>query len=117
MEVQCLRVKLREGTTDYVINWVKELYNKMDLVYDALISETMVVESMFLERGEEADYLIFYTRAESLQKANEMMLKSNNPVDKAALEMMQETWESCQVLETLFDVDRIEKVNNINPLK
>jgi hypothetical protein len=118
MEVQCLRVKLREGTTDYVINWVKELYNKMDLVYDALISETMVVESMFLERGEEADYLIFYTRAESLQKANEMMLKSNNPVDKAALEMMQKAWESCQVLEILFDVDRIEKVNNdINTLK
>lgn len=112
MEVQCLKVKLKEGTTDYVINWTKELKNKMDLVYDALINETMVVESMFFEHGENADYLIFYTRAESLQKANETMLKSNNPIDKEALEMMQNAWESYQALEILFDVDRIEEINN-----
>lgn len=112
MEVQCLKVKLKEGTTDYVINWFKELYSRMDLVYDALINETMVVESMFLERGADADYLIFYTRAESLQKANEMMLKSTNPVDQEALAMMQKTWDSGQALELLFDADRIEKINN-----
>ncbi len=112
MEVQCLKVRLKPGTTEYVTDWVKTLSSRMDLVYDALISETMVVESMFLERGEEADYLIFYTRAESLQKANEMMLKSNNPVDKEAIEMMQETWESIQLLDVLFDVDRVEKVKS-----
>ena len=32
--------------------------------------------------------------------------------DKEALEMMQRAWESYQALEVLFDVDRIEKVNN-----
>lgn len=26
--------------------------------------------------------------------------------------MMQKAWESCQALEVLFDVDRIERVNN-----
>lgn len=82
----------------------------MNQVYAALVSETMVVESMFLERSEEADYLIFYTRAESLEKANQMMQSSRNQVDIEALEIIQKTWESVQPLEILFDVDRIEKV-------
>lgn len=109
MDVQCLKVKLKEGATDQVVEWMKGLYNRMDLVERAMASETMVVESMFLDRAPDADYLIFYTRAESLQKANEMLMKSDNPVDREALEMMQKTWESVQALELLFDADRIGK--------
>lgn len=111
MQLQCLRVKLREGTTDYFVNWTKELYNKMDKVYEALKNETMVVESIFLERCEDGDYLVFYTRAEDLVKANEAMQKSDNPVDKEALEIIQKTWESAKPLEVLFDVDRIKEVD------
>ena len=73
----------------------------MNLVCESLAAETMVVESVFLDRGEDADYLIFYTRAESLQKANEMMMKSTNPVDVEALEMMQKAWAAAEPLEVL----------------
>jgi tRNA A58 N-methylase Trm61 len=107
MQVQCLRVKLREGTTEQFVNWAKELYNKMDNVYEALENETMVVESIFLDRCEDGDYLVFYTRAENLVKANEAMQKSDNQVDKEAIEMIQKTWESAKPLEILFDVDRL----------
>lgn len=110
MQVQCLRVKLREGTTDYFVNWAKELNNKINNVYEALRNETMVVESIFLDRCEDGDYLVFYTRAEDLVKANKAMQKSDNPVDKEAIEIIQKTWESAKPLEVIFDVDRIKGV-------
>lgn len=112
MEVQCIKVKIKAGMTDLMIDWINALYNQMDLVYESLISETMVVESMFLERAVDADYLIFYTRAESLQKANQILMQSTNPVDTGALEMMQKAWESAVPLQKLFDVDRIATVQN-----
>ncbi len=28
MQVQCLRVKLKEGTTEHFVNWAKGLYKK-----------------------------------------------------------------------------------------
>jgi hypothetical protein len=110
MQVQCLRVKLREGATDQFVNWAKELYNRMDNVYEALKNETMVVESIFLDRCDDGDYLVFYTRAEDLVKANEAMQSSDNQLDKEAIEIIQKTWESAKPLEVLFDVDLIKKV-------
>lgn len=110
MQVQCLRVKLKKGMTEYFSSWAKDLYNRMDNVYEALENETMVVESVFLDRCEDGDYLIFYTRAKDLIKANEAMQRSENPVDKEALEIIQKTWESAKPLEILFDADRIGEV-------
>ena len=46
MEVQCLKVKIKTGCTDYVIDWMKGMQKKMNLVYEALAAETMVVEGI-----------------------------------------------------------------------
>ena len=48
MEVQCLKVKIKTGCTDYVIDWMKGMQKKMNLVYEALAAETMVVEGGFV---------------------------------------------------------------------
>lgn len=112
MDVQCLKVKLKEGQTDTFIKYTENLKKNMNQVVKALSNETMMVESIFLDRAADGDYLIFYTRAESLQKANEYMMQSTDPVDIEGLEIIQKTWDmtASKVLEVLFDVDRIGSV-------
>jgi|GEM_PF-1026871 len=112
MDVQCLRVKLKPGTTDEFIAYAEGLKSKMDQVRRALLNETMVVESIFLDRCEDGDYIIFYTRAESLQKANEYLSSSTDPVDLEAQAIIQRTWDLtvAKALPVLFDVDRIAAI-------
>lgn len=45
----------------------------------------------------------------SMNKANQYMMQSTDPIDIAGLEIIQKTWDlaAANALEVLFDVDRI----------
>ncbi|MFC3797993.1 DUF6176 family protein [Cohnella sp. GCM10012308] len=109
MEVQCLKVKIKPGMTQEFIDFVKDMQvNKMEFVYETMRSENIVVESIFLEKGEDADHIIFYTRSNSADEApEEREGGSAIPVDTEAIEMLQKTWDSVQSLEVLFDAGRL----------
>jgi len=107
MDVQCLKIKVRPGKTGQVVQWMTGLKQRRNEVYTSLRNETMAVESVFLDRQSDGDYLFFYTRAESLQTANQMMLNYPTDLDREALVLIQETWADGAPLEVLFDVDRI----------
>ncbi|MDG0793438.1 DUF6176 family protein [Cohnella ginsengisoli] len=110
MEVQCLKVKIKPGMTQEFIDFVKDMQvNKMDFVYETMRSENIVVESIFLEKGEEADHIIFYTRSNPADEAIEEGPDRGSaiPVDTESIEMLQKTWDSVQSLEVLFDAGRL----------
>jgi len=109
VEVQCLKVKIKPGMTQEFIDFVKDLQvNKMEFVYETMRSENIVVESIFLEKGEEADHIIFYTRSNPSEVVEEETERQNAiPVDTDSIEMLQKTWESVESLEVLFDAGRL----------
>lgn len=107
-ETQCIKIRLKPGTTDYVIRWIKEL--NRDEIYEVLRLETVVVESLFLERAEDGDYLIMYARAESLVKANEAMMNSDHPHFASVKQLIADTWGEIKAFELLADFDRTAEV-------
>ncbi len=106
-EVQCAKVRLRPGTTERVISFLKNLNNRSDETQAALAREGVLLESLFLERTAEADYLIFYMRAENLAAATQVAQTSTHPFDVETWQLIQETWADAFPLELIVDVERI----------
>ncbi len=108
MQVQCLKIKLKQEKAQLFLDWVKSLNGRLDQVRKALEDETMVVESIFLDEVNGEKYIFFYTRAKDLLKASQVVQASTNTVDVEALTLIAQTWEQAQVLEVLFDLDLIK---------
>ena len=63
METQCLKIKIKPGMTEKLIEYLKGLDPAE--VNEVLKLETMVVETLFLERADSSDYLLMYAKAEN----------------------------------------------------
>jgi hypothetical protein len=75
-----------------------------------LRDETVVVESVFLDRTAEEDFLLIFMKAESLEKAREAVQNSTHDLDKFHQKFKRETWEERNSLELLIDLDRIAEL-------
>lgn len=93
MESQCIRVKLRPGKTDQFLNWAKTLSSRTAEVAESLALEGMSAEYLFLERAEDGDYVILYTKARNLVEANAAFERSQLKLDQEAKKVMAETWD------------------------
>jgi hypothetical protein len=93
-ETQCLKIKLKPGKTEAFLNWASSLPERRDEVRKALESGGVITEQIFLERGPQGDYLIFYMKAESLARANIAFTESTLPLDIETKKVIAETWET-----------------------
>lgn len=109
METRCSRTKLKDGSLERVRQWAAELRRRRDEVVATLRDEGTLVESVFLERTREGDYLIYYMKAKNLARAEEAYRRSTHEIDAYHLKFKEETWESRANLELLVDFDLIEE--------
>jgi hypothetical protein len=72
-----------------------------------LHDETVVLEAAFLDRTTEGDFLIYFMKAESFEKAEEAAADSLQEIDKYHNDFKRDTWDSRKTLELLLDLDRI----------
>jgi len=93
MESQCIRVKLKAGKTEEFLAWARSLKDREPEVREALALEGMNAEFLFLERAQDGDYAVLYTRAESLLEANKAFEGSRLKLDQQAKKVMAETWD------------------------
>lgn len=112
---QLLRIKIRPGKTAEVLEWLKNLTNRPEAL-EAMRRETMVIESAFFERVYTDDYLLFYTKAESMDKVMEQA-SSSNPFTLELNQFIQENWMEMVPLETVFHLDRINELKGTGLLK
>ncbi|MBL8985011.1 MAG: hypothetical protein JNJ80_01985 [Gemmatimonadetes bacterium] len=104
-QVQCLRIKLRPGTTDRMVSFLRGLRDRPAEVQASLALEGMTRESLFLERTEQGDYLVFYSRAVDLARAAAAFQTSQLPLDQETMRLIAETWESAVPLELIVDLE------------
>ncbi len=109
-ETQCLKIRIKAGSTQKVVEWFKTVNERLDEAYEAIRKEGIVIQSIFLDQTKEGDYLIFYMKAENLLRANAIIRNSARAIDKEALTMMDGYSEEEKSLENLLDLDRIEEV-------
>ena len=107
-ETNCVRIRLKPGSMERVREWAAEITRRSDEALATLRDEGVVVESVFLDSGEEGDFLIYYMKAESLEKAKEAGRKSTHEIDAYHQQFQRDTFESGKKLELLVDLDRIE---------
>ena len=107
-ETRCIKVKLRDGSLSRVREWAAELNRRADEVLATLRDEGVVIESAFLDSTSEGDFLIYYMKAENLERAREVGRTSAHPIDEYHHQFQRETFESGKQLELLVDFDRIK---------
>ncbi len=98
--VNCRRLKIKEGALDKVYAWFQALIERKDELYRAFEHEGIYLESVFLERGEDGDYLIYYSRHDHLDRAHTMVCL---PIRLFHFECQQKCTERGKELKILFD--------------
>lgn len=103
-EAQCVRYPIKPGRREALVNWVAGLEERSAEVMEALDALGFLAEAVFLERSDSGDYLLVYTSAEDLQKANEKLSKSQLPLVSEFDRLMAETveTENAVALELLY---------------
>jgi hypothetical protein len=71
-----------------------------------LMAEGVRLESVFLESSEDGDFLVYYMRSESQEKAEAVAARSVAAIDHYHQQFKNETWVSATRLELLLDLER-----------
>ena len=106
---QCVRVTLKAGSLERVRAWQSELNSRGAEVLETLKDENVVVESVFLDRVAGVDYLVYYMRAQNMERARQTAQRSTHAIDKYHSDFMKAVVESGEKLECLIDFDRISR--------
>jgi hypothetical protein len=99
-------MRLQPGSLPRVREWAAEVTRRRDEVMETLRDETVRIESAFLDSTEAGDFLVYYLRADDLDRCNEAARTSTRPIDKYHQDAMKAVTESRQELEMLIDFDR-----------
>lgn len=114
-ETQLLKIRIRNGKTDEVVKFIRSLRDRKDLALEALRREGMVVETMFLERHEQGDYLYYYAKARDLAQANHVNMLATDSLAMEIRRFVSETWDHIVSPEPLIDLDLIEEEGATKP--
>ncbi len=114
METRCVLIKLKPNSRDRVREWANTLNARKDEALATLRDEGVIVESAFLYRREDGDFLVYYMKAENLQKAEKVAKESRHAIDSYHKQFKRDTWDRIEELELLVDFDRITEVRGAN---
>jgi hypothetical protein len=107
-ETRCVKIGLKPGSLERVREWAETLNEtRREEALTTLKDESVIVESYFLDRAEDGDYLIAFLKAESFEQARRAVETSTHDIDRYHQAVKKDTWESRQELELLVDLDRI----------
>lgn len=81
MEVASGLIKLRQGTEQSLDDWQNTMSTRLSEVMESLQAEGVHIESWFQVKIEGENYLLWYMRAESMQKAVEAFQQSTKAID------------------------------------
>jgi hypothetical protein len=106
-ETQLLKIKIRPGMTEKVVQFIQSLKEREEACIEGLRREGMIVESLFLERGEEFDYLYYYVKSKDLAHAYEINMQSSDPLTCEIRKFISDTWGTIASPEPLLDLNVI----------
>jgi L-rhamnose mutarotase len=104
----CVKIKIKEGKLSNVYEWKDYLNKHKDEVLESLKQEGVHIESVFLDKQGDDDYLIYYMRFRDQEKAQIAFIKSVLNIDKYHAEFKKKVWDSRQKLELLIDFINID---------
>ena len=109
-ETRCWKIKLKTDSLDRVRDWARTINQRKSEAIETLRDETVIIESVFLDRTEHGDYLIAMMKAESFERSAGAVKKSVHPIDEYHRRAMQDVREEKTELELLVDLDRMSEI-------
>lgn len=106
-ETQLLKIKIRPGMTEKVVAFIQTLKDREDEALEALRREGMIIESLFLERRDDADYLYYYVKSKDLARAYQVNMASADPLTLEIRKFISDTWGEIASPEPLLDLNLI----------
>lgn len=80
-EVVLTKHRVAPGKTERLREWMAEIESRREEALRTLRHEGMHTEAAFLERGEEADYLVYFMEAEDVEHVFEAFANSPYEID------------------------------------
>ena len=105
MEVRCIKAKLKKNSLDQVKEWFSILRTRKDEVLETLKKENIFVESAFLDKINDDDYLIYYIKSPDISHALNVFKNSQLAIDNFYKENWNQFCEEIEVLDPLLDLD------------
>jgi hypothetical protein len=106
-QTQLLKIRIRPGKTKQVVEFLQRLMDRKDESLEALRREGMMVESMFLEQRDEADFLYYYVKSKDLAHSTQVNMQATDPLTLEIRQFVSETWADVASPEPLLDLDLI----------
>ncbi len=105
LETRCVRIKLKPDSLEKVRAWATEANTRKAEALDILKREGVTIESAFLDEVVGEHYLVYYMKAENLDKSQQIAAESAASLDAYHKQFKKDCWESVTVLEQLIDFD------------
>ena len=82
-ETRCIKIKLKPGSVERVLEWAKTLNEtRRSEALATLRDEAVVIEAYFLDKTSDGDYLIAFMKAESFEKSQGVYERSTHEIDQ-----------------------------------
>lgn len=107
MEVSCVIIELKPESESRVKEWANYILSNREEATSTLKNEGVTVESFFLTKIDEKDYLVGYMRAKSMEHAQKVVRDSISEVDAYHQQFKKETWVKGIKSKLLLDLTRI----------
>lgn len=104
------KIKLKKDSITEVRAWALELNNRIKEAMETLRDEGVYLETVFLDRANDADYLIYFMKVINIEKAEKIAKKSQHTIDAFHKQFKKNCWVEKQSLELLLDFDRYEEL-------
>jgi len=104
-QTNCVKIKLKSNSIEKVREWAKVMNERKVEALATLREESVILETVFLDRTNEGDFLIYLMKAESFEKSKKAVENSVHEIDKFHGQFKLETWESGKKLELLIDLE------------
>ena len=112
MQTICVKTKLKKDSVEHVIEWFNTLKIRINEMIDTLKNEGVVIESVFLDKHGDDNFLIYYMKAMDISRVHEIFGNSTLPIDTYHKECWKKYCEGREILEELLDIDRIATIKD-----
>ena len=100
----CARVLLKPGSLPQVREWAAHIAAHRDAALQTLRAEGVSIESVFLDSRPDGDWLVYYMRADSVARAQQVAQDSVAEIDRYHQAFKRATWDRVERLELLVDL-------------
>lgn len=107
MDISCVVIELKKDSLGRVREWAAFINQHREEALGTLKNEGVTIESFFLAKIEEKDYLVGFMRAKSMEKAHEAVKRSLSEIDAYHQQFKKDTWLNGYGGELLVDLSRI----------